>query len=40
MTISSSKLEVKIYAQHDGIIKEVCKEGEKVIPGAWIATIE
>ena len=40
LKIGSAKLEVKIFAKRDGIVKEVLKEGDKVIPGALVAVVE
>ncbi|CAL6037732.1 Acetyl-CoA_carboxylase/pyruvate carboxylase fusion protein [Hexamita inflata] len=40
LKISSAKLEVKVTAKRDGTVKEILKEGDKVVPGALVALIE
>ncbi|CAL6085086.1 Acetyl-CoA_carboxylase/pyruvate carboxylase fusion protein [Hexamita inflata] len=40
LKISSAKLEVKVTAKKDGIVKDILKEGDKVVPGALVAQIE
>jgi len=40
MKIVSAKLEVKVCAKIDGVVKTIIANGDKVVPGALVVVVE